>query len=176
MPGAATSSYPLNAQRLPNGNTVIATRAQLVEVDRNGKEVFTHNRGGLEIMAAAKRRDGHYVLVTRTGQCIRLDGAGKEVKTFAVGAVQLIGANIDLLPNGNVLVPLSSNNKVVEYDGDGKIVWEATFQQPTSVTRLPNGNTLIGSMYNLQVSEVDRKGTPVWQTRGEGRLMRVRQR
>src|SRR5262249_36264783 len=37
---------PTNAQRLANGNTFIATNADLLEVDRTGKEVFRHTFGG----------------------------------------------------------------------------------------------------------------------------------
>src|SRR5207249_4919904 len=38
-------AMPTGAQRLPNGNTLITTRQQLVDVDRAGKELWTwhHN-------------------------------------------------------------------------------------------------------------------------------------
>jgi hypothetical protein len=115
----AGTNYPMTAQRLSNGNTVIGARNQLLEVDRAGKDVFTYNRAASDIMAAAKGRDGHYVFATRTGQCVRVDGTGKEVKSFPIGPVQLVGANIEVLPNGNVLIPQSGNGKVVEYDSNG---------------------------------------------------------
>lgn len=171
----AAASYPLSVQRLDNGNTVITTRNQIVEVDRKGTDVFTHQRAS-DIAAGGKTRDGQYVFVTRTGQCIRLDAAGKQVKAFQTGPLTTIGANIDVLPNGRVLVPLFSNGKVVEYDSDGKAVWETAFANPTSVARLPNGNTLIASSANMEIVEVDRAGKRIWQMRGEGRLMRVRPR
>src|SRR5439155_22540262 len=37
-------NWPMGAQRLPNGNTFIVLRNQLLEVDRGGKEVFVYNR------------------------------------------------------------------------------------------------------------------------------------
>jgi hypothetical protein len=172
----AGTAYPLNCQRLPNGNTVIVVRNQLLELDREGKEVLTYNRPNNDLMAGAKARDGQYVLVTRTGQCIRVDGAGKEVKNFPIGPVTYIGSHIDVLPNGNVLVPLTTSNKVVEYTGDGKQVWEVTVNQPTAAARLPNGNTLIGCQNAQQILEVDRNGKEVRSLRAEGRLMSVRQR
>src|SRR5262249_22539378 len=53
------SGYPgqtVNVQRLPNGNTFIASDAQLLEVDRTGKEVYQFNPGG--VTAAYKSRSG----------------------------------------------------------------------------------------------------------------------
>src|SRR5262249_15721413 len=47
-----------NCQRLPNGNTFIVCRQQLLEVDRNHKEVMAINRPAHDIIAAVKRRDG----------------------------------------------------------------------------------------------------------------------
>jgi hypothetical protein len=172
----AATAYPMGVQRLPNGNTLIATRNQLLEVDREGKNVSTHNRAGNDIMAGAKTRDGQFVVITRNA-CVRLDAKGKEIRSFPIGPVQTLGTNVDILPNGNLLVPQTTTNKVVEYTPEGKAVWEVTVANPTSVERLPNGNTLIGSMATQQVIEVDRSGKAINQFRGEGaRLMRVRQR
>jgi hypothetical protein len=126
-------------------------------------------------MAARKLRDGPIIFVTSAGQCIRLDAAGKVAKTFTVGPVQTF-SSIDVLPNGRVLIPQVSNGRVVEYDLDGKQVWEARVTFPTSVVRLPNGNTLVASMGSQQVLEVDRAGTPVWTHKPEGRPWRARRR
>jgi HEAT repeat protein len=167
--------YPLACQRLPNGNSFIVARNQLVQVDRTGKEVFTHSRPTSDIMAGQKLRNGQIVYITNTGNMVRLDSTGKELKTVAVQAPQMWGG-IDVLPNGRVLAPQYSNNKVVEYDADGKVVWEAAIQQPTSVQRLPNGHTLVSSMYTAQMTEFDRHGKVLSQERLEGRVTRVRRR
>ena len=53
----------------------------------------------------------------------------------------------DVLPNGNIVIPFYNVNKVIEYDSEGKSVWEVAVTQPTSVQRLPNGRTFIGSRY-----------------------------
>ena len=53
------------------------------------------------------------------------------------------GGRIDVLPNGNVLVPEAGNNRVVELDAEGGVVWEAAAEQPIAAVRLTNGNTLI---------------------------------
>lgn len=168
-------SLPISCQRLVNGNTFIVTRNQLLEVDRTGNVVFTHDRKGFDIMAARKLRDGQIVLATRTRQCIRLDATGNAVKTFPIDAMQTF-SGIDVLPSGHVLVPLVSNGRVVEYDADGKIVWETKVVFPTSALRLPNGNTLITSMSNQQVLEVDRNGNKAWEYKPDGRPWRARRR
>ena len=53
-------------------------------------------------------------------------------------------------------------NKVVEYDADGRNVWEVNSTRPTCVQRLPNGNTLISSRLSPTVTEVNRAGETVW--------------
>jgi hypothetical protein len=171
-------TFPLACQRLPNGNTFIVTLNQLLEVDRAGKEVFTHPRPGSDIIVGQKLRNGQIVFITNGGNMVRLDSTGKELRTVNVAAQQPNGSNIDVLPNGRILAPQYSNNKVVEYDADGKVVWGATVPQlqPTSVQRLPNGHTLVGSMSTQQMVELDRQGKVLSQERLEGRVTRVRRR
>jgi HEAT repeat protein len=168
--------FPLACQRLPNGNTFIVTRNQLLEVDRNNKEVFTHARNANDIMTGQKLRNGQMLFITNQGSLVRLDATGKEMKTVNLPAPQVYGTNIEPLPNGRILVPQFSQNAVVEYDQDGKPLWKADVQQPTSVQRLPNGHTLVASMYTMQMIELDRQGKEVSTTRLEGRVNRVRRR
>ena len=68
-----------------------------------------------------------------------------------------------MLPNGRVLVPHNQEGKVIEYDRQGKIIWEVRAEAPIAATRLPNGNTLITSMSpDVGAFEVDRAGAHVW--------------
>jgi hypothetical protein len=170
-------SLLLGARRQPNGHTFIVTRNQLLEVDKDGKELVTIARGN-DVGAAAQARDGTIALVTTGGMFIRYDRTGKELKSFKVaGPVLYLGSNIDLLPGGHVLIPIYSANKIVEYDADGKEVWEAKVNLPGSVMRLPNGNTLVSSRTGTTVSEIDRTGKEVWTHRiDNGRPMRARRR
>ena len=171
------TNNPLGAQRLINGNTFIVCRNQILEVDRAGKEVFNYPRAAMDIMSAQKLRNGQIGLVTQAGMFVRLDATGKkELKSFAVGQQQMFGGNFEVLANSHVLVPLYGNNRVIEFDQDGKLVWEANANLPTCLSRLPNGNTLVGSMYNQQVTELDRNGKQVWDHHTEGRIYRVRRR
>lgn len=156
---------PLSCQRLPNGNTFIALRNQLLEVSREGKEVFSYNRQVYDIAAAQRLRNGETLFLTQSAQCVRLDAQGKEVKSFVIGdrMLPLQPTTLQVLPNGNILVAHQYLNKVIEYDPAGKAVWESSvIQRPQSAQRLPNGHTLIASGMQNQVVEIDRTGKAVW--------------
>jgi HEAT repeat protein len=148
----------LGARRLPNGDTFVVCRNQIVQVDKDGKEVRSLPRDN-DVAAAARFRDGRVAVLTTGGALLLLDETGKELKSFPLNApVLAVGTNIDLAPGGHVLVPLFSANKVVEVDGDGKVVCEASVRQPNSVQRLPNGHWLVASRATQTVTEVDRAG------------------
>lgn len=168
------NNSPVSCQRLSNGNTFIATRSGCMEVDAAGKELYHLTRPNGDIMAANKLRDGQIVYTTSSGTCVRMDAAGKELKTFAIGGVAL--GNLEVLPNGRLLVSQYNTNKVVEYDLDGKMIWEATVTQPLASCRLANGNTLVSSYGNFQLLEIDRSGKVVWDFKPGGRPGRVRRR
>jgi HEAT repeat protein len=174
----ATPGMPITgAQRLRNGRTFFVTRNRLFEMDKEGKEFWTYNRPQNDIMNGKKLRDGQYVFMTWQGIVTRLDAEGKEVKTFQVPPQ--FGFNpsgVDFLPNDRVLVAHTNLNKVVEYDGNGKSVWEATVQFPYSVERLVNGRTLVSSLSTLKIVELDRTGKVVWEVKDKLRGYRVHRR
>jgi HEAT repeat protein len=167
---------PFAAQRLPNGHTFIAANNTLTEVDRGGKEVVAHPLPRPEsVMAVQKLRDGQIGYVTNDGTCVRLDASGKEVRRWPVGQV-LTRGGLDLLPDGGAVVAQVYANKVVEYNRDGKAVWEAAVEHPTSVVRLRNGHTLVAAWNTGQVVELDRAGKAVWQYKVQGEMSRARRR
>ncbi|MCI0461959.1 MAG: HEAT repeat domain-containing protein [Gemmataceae bacterium] len=166
---------PVACQRLPGGQTFIATRRRLFVVDRSGKEVFTYHHEATSIAAARKLPDGHMVLVSG-GLCSWLDSSGKQVKSFPVGLVYTLGGNIDVLPSGRVLVPEYNENRVIEYDREGKPGWSVRVNSPTSAVRLPNGHTLVVSMPEQRVIEFNRAGQEIWSHATPGRLWRARRR
>jgi HEAT repeat protein len=166
---------PLVAQRLANGNTFIATREGVVEVDKAGKQVFSYHRPfGETIMRACKLGNGDMVLVTELGvpRCVRVSREGRELKSFAV-EVSTSGGRIDVLPNGHVLVPELLNNRVVERDADGKVVRTMKVEQPIAATRLANGHLLVTSMTQKRAVELDRAGKEVWEYRRDTRVTRA---
>jgi len=167
------------AQRLPNGNTLIATQMQITEVNREGKQVFSHTPANGEfIMRVQKLRNGDLAYVLSDGNLsrfVRVDAARKELQSFPV-QVRTSGGRIEVLPNGNVLVPELNNNRVVELDKDGKVVWQAAVQQPIAAIRLASGNTLVTSMNQQRAVEIDRQGKEVWEYKTDTRVTRAYRR
>ncbi len=172
-------SYVMGARRLANGNTLVNLRSQVVELNRKGEQVGTFQAAGAIILSAGRTRNGQTVLVDYRGLCVHLDESGREVKRFTVGSTGLsaIGTHVDILPSGNIVVPQYSQNRVVEFDANGKQVWQAESLRPTSAVRLPNGHTLVTSRYSRNVDELDRDGKVVWRYQAEvGNVLSGRRR
>jgi hypothetical protein len=166
---------PLVAQRLPNGNTFIVSHTQMVEITRQGKEVFSFTPpDGDSLMKAQKLPNGHIAYV-QTGRFVEVDAAGKRLRSFPVN-VHTSGGRIDVLPNGNVLVPEHRANRLVEYSPEGKELWVAPVEQPIAAVRLPNGNSLVTSMIQMRAIELDRRGKECWHYQSDTRLTRAYRR
>jgi HEAT repeat protein len=167
----------VNAQRLPNGNTFIAVMNEVMEVDRDGKTVFSHQIPN-GVTAAGKAPNGNIVYLSSQGQvnCVRLDATGKELKNFPANRNSGWTSGIDVLANGNVLVSQPNRNMVTEYDAEGKMVWEANAPGITTATRLLNGHTLVASHSGRNVVELDRAGKTVWEYKDEFHQFRARRR
>jgi hypothetical protein len=155
---------PTGAQRLPSGNTLITTRQQLVEVDRTGKEVWTHSpAAGMEICQAYRLRNGQTAILDSAGVYVRVDSKGRQLKSVQVGMMHGYGAGAEFLANDHVLMPLMNQNKVAEYNSSGKIVWEANVTNPCSAHKLPNGNVLVACQNFQRAVELNRAGKTVWE-------------
>ncbi len=167
---------PLVCQRLPNGNTFIATDTDLVEYDRADKEVFhIVKNAGERNMKALKLTNGEIAILTSDSRIVRLDTTGKELNSFTISlGTRLYGGRLHMLANGRVLVPHNNENKVIEYDATGKQVWELNVEQPVAATRLPNGNTLVTTMLPQRGAvEFDRQGHEIWSYRSTTRVTRA---
>jgi len=159
---------PLAAQRLDNGNTFIVTDEELVEVDKDKNKKFTRFFGPNErVMKACKLADGRIVCLTKGNniQVAVLDEKGTKKKEFIVKNMSkhLFGGRLYMTPTNRVLIPLSGENKVIEYDMEGNEAWELKVPQPVAAVRLFNGNTLVTTMdMPGKVIEFDRSGHEVW--------------
>lgn len=179
-----TYNNPFLAERLPNGDTFIACRYQMLIVDRKGEPKWTHNIvNGQQVMGARRFRDGSIAYFQYGGGYVRLDRDGKQVKTLQFGQQQtwwnyaLTG--VDILPGDRIVVSISNMNKVVEMTSDGKEAWSAPVTQPQFPTRLNNGNVLVaGGNNNLgTLYEIDRKGKVIRETNMSAfRMYRVMRR
>jgi hypothetical protein len=71
--------------------------------------------------------------------------------------------HIRMTRNHTILVPHLGEGKVVEYDLNGKALWQVEAKSPWSAVRLKNGNTLIAGDWSAYVREVDPQGKTVWE-------------
>jgi HEAT repeat protein len=167
-----------NVQRLPNGNTFISTDTEILEVDRAGKEVFVKNFAGKSnVVAAYKSRSGEIIVLTGQGTCLRLDGSGREIKSFPANRNGAWSSGLDLPPDGRILIAQPNTNRVQLFDRDGKSLWESPVPGGLQTASwLPNGNVLVAS-YNAQHAiELDRSGKTVWQYKSTYHVFRARRR
>jgi hypothetical protein len=167
---------PVACQRLPNGNTFVATLSNVLEITAQGKEVFNYPAGHGQITYAEKLRNGHLIYVTMSGMLAEVDARGKEIKSFKVGSNNVEWFTFERLPGEHYLVPQQSANKIVEFDRTGKVVWQVAAPNPYCATRLPNGHILSCSMGSSLMVEVDRTGKTVWKEQLGGRPFMVRRR
>jgi hypothetical protein len=167
---------PVACQRLPSGNTLIATNAAIFEVTPQGKHVFDYPSRGSSIFSAEKLRNGHLVYCTYEGHLVELDGQLREVRNFPFERPTDGKITVEVLPGGRFLIPLAMSGKVAEFDGSGKLVWQCPVPHPNSARRLANGNTLVCSRQDCRAVEVDRAGKVVWELRQEGHLFRIHRR
>ncbi|MFQ3592563.1 MAG: HEAT repeat domain-containing protein [Gemmataceae bacterium] len=158
---------PFMLERLPNGQTFLGCRNALMIVDKEGKQVFNYPYTTNTILGARRFRDGSMALVAYSGEYIRIDKSGKELKRFTIPNIAMFGlSGADILPGDRVIVSIQGNNRVAEFNAEGKEVWGTTIQQPMPPTRLNNGNTLVSSANQPILVEIDRKGKIVKEWKG----------
>jgi hypothetical protein len=183
-------------QRLQDGNTMVVETGnkRIVEVDKDGKIVkevpLTVNKPDQhrDTRNARKLDTGNYLVAHEGDGCVReYDGSGKVVWEYKLdlnnrprsGGHGPEGHGTEVysavrLKNGNTLIGGGNNNRVVEVDKDGKIVWSVdqkelpgiTLAWVTTVQALPNGNVIIGNCHagpdQPQLIEVTRDKKVVW--------------
>jgi hypothetical protein len=186
-------------ERLADGNTLITElgpKPRLLEVDRDGKieqelalQPETDN-AHMQTRMARKLASGNYLVphllafkvkeYTPAGKIVRelktdLDSlGGRAAKNWPFTAI--------LLADDKLLVTLTNGNKVVELDANGKVVWQVSnedfpdlkpFADPCGAQRLPNGNTVIasyGSQGPIKAFEVTADKKIVWKYTGKHRI------
>jgi hypothetical protein len=135
---------PIQAERLRNGHTFVVGQNEMVQYDRGGDEVLRigrTNRGNFR--TARSLPNGQIAVVTSGNYYIRMDRTGKELRSVRLPSIN--SYQNEILDNGNVLVPLSHNNHIKEYNSDGKEVRTITIQRPRHAIRLPNKHLLVSS-------------------------------
>ncbi|VTT99842.1 Uncharacterized protein OS=Pirellula staleyi (strain ATCC 27377 / DSM 6068 / ICPB 4128) GN=Psta_3857 PE=4 SV=1: PQQ_2 [Gemmataceae bacterium] len=183
-------------QRLQDGHTMVVETGnkRIVEVDKDGKVVkevpLTVNKPDphRDTRNARKLDTGNYLVAHEGDGCVReYDGSGKVVWEYRLDlnnrprsaghGPEGHGTEVYSavrLKNGNTLIGGGNNNRVIEVDKDGKIVWSVdqkelpgiTLAWVTTVQALPNGNVIIGNCHagpdQPQLIEVTRDKKVVW--------------
>jgi hypothetical protein len=165
------NNQPIAATRMPNGNTLIATFTQLLEVSPDKKTVQSHMHAS-GFRHAIRLRNGNILYVASNGEVVELDASFKQVRAItpeAHGSGAGYWASVEPLPNGRFLVALGTSGKVVEIDGKGKIQWSCDCANAVFASRLRNGNTLVSNFENRILVEFDRSGKEVGRTQLSGR-------
>jgi hypothetical protein len=187
-----TQSEVNTVQALGGGRYLVTEagpKPRLLEVGRDGKVL-------VEVPLAAQTKDAHlqtrmtrklaggnYLVPQLLDKVVReYTPAGKvvwEAKTPAQPP-ECWPFTAVRLPDGHTLSTCTHGNTVVEFDADGKIVWQLSnddlprplLKDPCGAQRLPNGNTVItsygqGTPGEVKLLEVTREKKVVWTLRDD---------
>jgi hypothetical protein len=182
---------PLGIERLPNGNTLITdgggayyttTDASIMEIGPDGELVWLYV-GEMAFPHSAERLPDGSTLVSDTSndRIFRLNTAGDIVwssddwgggsGTLSDGSHLHYPNDAELLENGHLLITDRNNDRVIEVDEAGAIIWSYEgLTRPHNGDRLPNGNTMIANSEDNEVIEVNASGEIVW-TFGSGDVL-----
>jgi len=156
---------------LPNGNVVFSCMSGAGMVDKSGKSLWWYPAPrGTEIHSCQWLGDDR-VLMMRNGNPAKAmiinvkTGAVLRSVTIPTPVTGTHGQfrHIRMTAAGTLLVPHLGEGKVVEYDLDGKVLWQVESKSPWHAVRLNNGNTLIAGDWSRYVREVDHAGNTVWE-------------
>ncbi len=150
--------YPNYLEGYPDGNLLVSDdmNNRIVIVDRNGNIRYSY--GDLHDPHSAHILGSSRVIVAEPGI-----NSASFIDTGSGGAMPLfadIGLNLAKdfwpLPGGHILIADTNNNRVVEVDPNGQMVWEYAkeLEYPQSAIRLRNGDTLIVDSFNYRLLEV----------------------
>jgi hypothetical protein len=184
-------------QRLKNGLTMIAEsgNGRIIEVDKDDKIVniipltLEKPNAHRDTRMVRKLDNGNYLVCQEgEGRVIEYDKTGKIVWKYDIPlgdrprspghgveghGVEVFGAV--RLKNGNTLIAGGNNNRILEVNRAGQIVWSVDhkelpgiqFAWLTTLQVLPNGNIIVGNTHagpdNPQLIEITRDKKVVWQ-------------
>lgn len=191
------------AARLENGNTLITElgkNPRLLEVSPKGEikvEVKLQpetNNTHMQTRMARKLANGNYLVPHLHGFAVKEyapDGkvvkefetdsdyfGGRDTKHWPFTAIRTPGSPEH--PRGTTVVGCTYGNRVVEFDKDGKVVWDlknedvgGIIKDACGVQRLANGNTVVacyGARDGVKLFEVNKDKKVVWKYDGPHRV------
>ena len=185
------------AKRLPTGDTLIAElgkNPRIIEVAKDGTvklEVKLQpetDNVHMQTRMARKLENGNYLVPHLLGFAVKEYAPdGKVVNEFPTDTEDFGGRDTKhwpftaiRTPEGTTIAGLTYGNRVVEFDKDGKVIWDLKNQDvggiikdACGVQRLPNGNTVIacyGAKKGIKLFEVNKEKQVVWKYDGPFRV------
>jgi hypothetical protein len=160
-------SFPADADRLPNGNTLITCLGSgVIEVNKSGAIIWNFSLI-YEATQADRLANGNTLIAAMY--------SGSLYEVNASGGVVWRIKNLNYpfsaqrLANGNTLVTeymttWLANGRVIEINNTGAIQWQYDSSGVLAdAERLANGNTLIADTGNNRTIEVNHTGTITWE-------------
>ena len=156
-----------DVQPLPGGHTLytVGSQKKIVEVDAQGKEVWTCCDGLEHPLAAQRLADGNTLIAdARAGRVLEVDRSGKTVWKYETpDLANMRMRNANRTAAGTTLIAVEAVAKLIEVDRAGQIVWQ--WQAPGGDQRrlyqgrrLANGNTRMTLSDPGEVVEVNPAG------------------
>ena len=176
----AQISYPWDCKRLPNGNRLaVSVNSRMVaEFDESGRRVW-YKEGLPNSPRSVQRLPNGNTLIACLGANRVMEISGKSGRLNMSTEVKWDLTKIDgraisgrpsyaqRLENGNTLIAMYGNGRVVEVDREGRKVWEITgLSRPVVCRRLDNGNTLVTLEGSGEVVEFTHGKKPILRIRG----------
>ena len=151
-----------DAQYINDNRFVVCERShnRVRVIDREGKTVSELK--GVDSPADAELLENQNFLVAQgAGSVTEHLPNGKLVREFK-GLVTPF--DTERLLNGNTLVADSGNNRLVEFDPAGNVVWEKTdVNFPNSVFRMDDGRTLYTTYRSGTIAMLELGGKKIWE-------------
>jgi hypothetical protein len=182
---------PLGVERLPNGNVLItdgggayytATDASVMEITPDGNLAW-HYVGQMVFPHSAERLPGGDTLISDTSndRVFRVNASGDIIwssddwgggtGTLSDGSHLRYPNDAELLESGRLLITDRNNDRVIEVDDAGLVVWTYdNLTRPHNADRLADGHTMIANSEENRVIEVNASGEIVW-IYGEGEAL-----
>lgn len=172
-----TTDKPVCALRQNDGGTLIGTYGEILELDRTGAVKYSFRPEKGMLYGVTRTAPDRLVFINSRGTIFEADHRGNVLREFnpekyAEGASYW--ASIEVLGPNRFLLSLSGADRVVEVNGQGKILWEATVEKPTYAQRLPDGNTLISCVDDRKYVVVNAAGKVIQTVKLSGRPFRAR--
>jgi hypothetical protein len=179
-PAGLGLSYPKAAQRLENGNTLIADSGnrRLVEIEATGEVVWEwRNEEWLQVPTACERTADGRTLVTDWGNHQVFDVMPDGTVGWSYGQRGSGSKSPGFLnypeyahrrPTGHTLIVDGRNNRLLEIDPGGTISWSYAgegvkrLSGPTTAQRMGDQTTMVVHGGGRQVFRVNRPGEIVW--------------